>query len=166
MLETLQRAGLGPRIPELVMGLSEPSKSGKVNALRALLEGFGVPFLDHHTGVGGRYSVLTNVGLLPAAVLGVDVGAIRAGAGGGNARAVQHSTIGRATAGADAIGGLEEFRRGPDEGAGGGVGNDAAAGILGQQGWDEGEEKEQEAQLHGDQEMAVLTKTTLLVLTL
>ena len=27
-----------------------------------------MPFLDHHTGVGGRYSVLTNVGLLPAAV--------------------------------------------------------------------------------------------------
>jgi glucose-6-phosphate isomerase len=81
MLETLQRAGLGPRIPELVMGLSEPSKSGKVNALRALLEGYGVPFLDHHTGVGGRYSVLSNVGLLPAAALGVDVAAIRAGAG-------------------------------------------------------------------------------------
>ena len=36
--------------------------------------------LDHDPGVGGRYSVLTNVGLLPAAVLGLDIGAIRAGA--------------------------------------------------------------------------------------
>ena len=36
--------------------------------------------LDHDTGVGGRFSVLTNVGLLPAAVCGLDIGAIRAGA--------------------------------------------------------------------------------------
>ena len=36
--------------------------------------------LEHDPGVGGRYSVLTNVGLLPAAVLGLDIGAIRAGA--------------------------------------------------------------------------------------
>ena len=61
-------------------GLSEPSKPGKTNALRALLEPFGVPFLDHHTGVGGRYSVLTNCGLLPAAVLGLDIEALRRGA--------------------------------------------------------------------------------------
>jgi glucose-6-phosphate isomerase len=37
--------------------------------------------LDHDPGVGGRYSALTNVGLLPAAMLGLDVGAIREGAG-------------------------------------------------------------------------------------
>ena len=36
--------------------------------------------LDHDPGVGGRFSVLTNVGLLPAAVCGLDIGAIRAGA--------------------------------------------------------------------------------------
>ena len=30
--------------------------------------------LDHDPGVGGRYSVLTNVGLLPAAMLGLDIG--------------------------------------------------------------------------------------------
>ena len=36
--------------------------------------------LEHDPGVGGRYSVLTNVGLLPAAVLGLDIKAIRAGA--------------------------------------------------------------------------------------
>ena len=39
-----------------------------------------MPFLEHHTGIGGRYSVLTNVGLLPAAVMGLDIDAIRAGA--------------------------------------------------------------------------------------
>ena len=39
--------------------------------------------LEHDPGVGGRFSVLTNVGLLPAAVLGLDIAAIRAGAGAG-----------------------------------------------------------------------------------
>ena len=47
--------------------------------------------LEHDTGVGGRFSVLTNVGLLPAAICGLDVGAIRAGrrgcAGAGARRA-------------------------------------------------------------------------------
>ena len=37
--------------------------------------------LDHDTGIGGRYSALTNVGLLPAAILGLDVAAVREGAG-------------------------------------------------------------------------------------
>src|SRR5581483_10017380 len=41
---------------------------------------FQAPMLDHDPGVGGRFSVLTNVGLLPAAVLGLDIATIRAGA--------------------------------------------------------------------------------------
>jgi glucose-6-phosphate isomerase len=48
--------------------------------LRDLLGKHQVPMLDHDTGVGGRFSALTNVGLLPAAVLGLDVAAIRQGA--------------------------------------------------------------------------------------
>ncbi|MDO8878000.1 MAG: glucose-6-phosphate isomerase [Pseudolabrys sp.] len=79
-LSALQAASLGPRIPDIFLGLSEPSKSGTANGLRDLLGKFKVPMLDHHTGVGGRFSVLTNVGLLPAAMLGLDVVAIRAGA--------------------------------------------------------------------------------------
>jgi glucose-6-phosphate isomerase len=39
-----------------------------------------VAFLDHDTGVGGRFSALTNVGLLPAAILGLDIVALREGA--------------------------------------------------------------------------------------
>jgi glucose-6-phosphate isomerase len=62
------------------LGLSEPATAGKRNGLRALLSAHGVDMLDHDPGVGGRFSVLTNVGLLPAAVLGLDIGAIRAGA--------------------------------------------------------------------------------------
>ena len=56
------------------------AQGGGKNALRDLLEPEGVRFLEHHTGIGGRYSVLTNVGLLPAAALGLDVQAIRQGA--------------------------------------------------------------------------------------
>lgn len=78
-LQAVKAAGLEARVPELFFGLSEPAKSGKRNGLRDLLA--GVPFLDHDTAVGGRFSVLTNVGLLPAAVMGLDIRAIRKGAG-------------------------------------------------------------------------------------
>ena len=79
-LSALKDAGLQTRIPDLFLGISEPAKSGKKNGLRDLLGKFRVPMLDHDSGVGGRYSALTNVGLLPAAMLGLDVGAIREGA--------------------------------------------------------------------------------------
>lgn len=78
VLDALKRAGLSPA--EHMLGLSEPRKPAGRNALRALLEPEGVAFLDHHTGVGGRFSALTNVGLLPAALIGLDIRAIRAGA--------------------------------------------------------------------------------------
>lgn len=78
-LDALTRAHVTP-ISAHVFGLSEPEKPGKRNALRALLEPFGVAFLPHETGIGGRYSVLTNVGLLPAALLGLDIAQIRNGA--------------------------------------------------------------------------------------
>lgn len=80
VLSALDRAGLRVPAGELMLGLSEPRKPGGRNALRDLLEPEGVLFLEHHTGIGGRYSVLTNVGLLPAAVLGLDIAAIRRGA--------------------------------------------------------------------------------------
>lgn len=80
VLSAFERAGLRGRVSELVLGLSEPRREGAGNALRDLLEPEGVAFLDHHTGIGGRYSVLSNVGLLPAAILGLDIDAIRDGA--------------------------------------------------------------------------------------
>jgi len=80
VLSALDRAGLRRRAGVLFLGLSEPRKPNGRNALRDLLEPEGVRFLEHHTGIGGRYSVLTNVGLLPAAVLGLDIAAIRQGA--------------------------------------------------------------------------------------
>jgi len=80
-LSAVKAAGHGTQIPDIFLGLSEPSKSGGKNGLRDLLGPYKVPMLDHDTGVGGRFSVLTNVGLLPAAVLGLDLAAIREGAG-------------------------------------------------------------------------------------
>jgi glucose-6-phosphate isomerase len=81
VLTALEAASLGPRIPDIFLGLTEPAKAGKRNGLRDLLGKYHVPMLDHDTGVGGRFSVLTNVGLLPAAMLGLDIEAIREGAG-------------------------------------------------------------------------------------
>jgi len=78
-LSVVKAAGLSARIGELFVGISESVKPGKHNGLRDLL-GSSVQVLEHDPGVGGRYSALTNVGLLPAAVLGLDIKAIRAGA--------------------------------------------------------------------------------------
>ncbi len=50
-------------------------------ALRRIAEAEGIPALPVPENVGGRFSVLSPVGLLPAAVCGVDVGALLAGAG-------------------------------------------------------------------------------------
>ena len=79
-LSACKAAGLQESIGGMFFGLSEPAKPGKRNGLRDLLEPEGVTFLDHDTGVGGRFSALTNVGLLPAAILGLDVVALREGA--------------------------------------------------------------------------------------
>jgi glucose-6-phosphate isomerase len=80
-LSALKDAGLQTRIPDIFLGITEPAKSGRANGLRDLLGKYRVPMLDHDPGVGGRYSALTNVGLLPAAMLGLDVAAMREGAG-------------------------------------------------------------------------------------
>ncbi|MEM1371820.1 MAG: glucose-6-phosphate isomerase [Pseudomonadota bacterium] len=79
-LSAVDKAGLSSNVPSMFLGLTEPDKAGKVNGLRALFASRDIPLLEHHTGIGGRYSCLTNVGLLPAKVLGVDVFDVRKGA--------------------------------------------------------------------------------------
>ncbi len=79
VLSALKQVGLDAR--NAVLGISEPVKAGKRNGMRDLLTKHRVTMLDHDPGVGGRFSALTNVGLLPAAVLGLDIAAIRQGAG-------------------------------------------------------------------------------------
>lgn len=79
-LAAVTEAGLARDIPQLFLGLSEPAVAGKRNGLRALLGEYDVAMLDHDPQVGGRFSVLTNVGLLAAAMAGLDIYAVRAGA--------------------------------------------------------------------------------------
>jgi glucose-6-phosphate isomerase len=56
--------------------ITEPSD----NPLRRLAGQFRIHGLDHDPGIGGRFSVLSLVGLLPAALAGVDIEAVRDGA--------------------------------------------------------------------------------------
>ncbi|MBX9862308.1 MAG: glucose-6-phosphate isomerase [Hyphomicrobium sp.] len=79
-LAAVKAAGLESQIPKMFLGITEPEVAGKTNGLRALLASLGVPMIPHHTGIGGRFSCLTNVGLMPAMARGLDVRKIRAGA--------------------------------------------------------------------------------------
>lgn len=79
-LATVKAAGLSNRIPDLFLGLTEPASGSQRSGLRALCDHHKIAMLDHDPKVGGRFSVLTNVGLLPAAALGLDIVAIRQGA--------------------------------------------------------------------------------------
>ncbi len=78
VIEALRQAKR--EIAKHLFGISEPVKTGGRNGLRALLGKFGCEVLDHDTQVGGRFIALTNVGLLPALLAGVDIRALRAGA--------------------------------------------------------------------------------------
>ena len=102
-LAAVKNAGLAAQIPDLFLGLTEPAAPGKPNGLRALLGAHKVALIDHHTGIGGRYSVLTNVGLLPAAVAGVDIAAIRGGAAAGLARVLDGDEVAPAMGAALAV---------------------------------------------------------------
>ena len=88
-LDAVKTAKLDPHAHFL--GITEPAKPGKSNGLRALLGAHQVTMMEHDTGVGGRFSVLTNVGLLPAVVCGLDIGAIRAGAADALAPVLDHN---------------------------------------------------------------------------
>jgi glucose-6-phosphate isomerase len=79
-LTAVKAAGLEERIPQMFLGVTEPRAEGKRNGLRILFEQHGIPCLDHHPGIGGRFSVLTNVGLLAAIARGLDARAVRTGA--------------------------------------------------------------------------------------
>jgi glucose-6-phosphate isomerase len=79
-LSAVRAAALADRVPDIFFGITEPAVAGKRNGLRDLLAGHGIAMLDHAPDVGGRFSVLTNVGLLPAAAARLDIAAVRRGA--------------------------------------------------------------------------------------
>ena len=64
------------RVSDHVAVITEP----KPSPLVSMAENIGCRVLDHDPQVGGRYSALSVTGLLPAAIAGLDINAIRAGA--------------------------------------------------------------------------------------
>jgi glucose-6-phosphate isomerase len=78
LLAALDDAGLEPA--RHVAALTEPGDPS-ANPLLKLAHDHGLKLLDHDPAVGGRFSVLSNVGLVPAMVAGLDAKAVRAGAG-------------------------------------------------------------------------------------
>jgi glucose-6-phosphate isomerase len=70
-------AAVGESAREHLVFITDPASG----ALRPLSKAENITALDIPSAVGGRYSVLTPVGTLPAALVGVDVSAMLAGAG-------------------------------------------------------------------------------------
>ncbi|MDC0111098.1 hypothetical protein OAH91_00425 [Emcibacteraceae bacterium] len=52
----------------------------ETSPLRKLIDLHDLPSLEHHIMLGGRFSILSNVGLLPAAIAGVNIRELRNGA--------------------------------------------------------------------------------------
>jgi glucose-6-phosphate isomerase len=65
-----------------------------VGALRKIADAEGIRTCDIPPNVGGRFSVLSPVGVLPAALIGIDVRALLAGAADVTARAAQPDLAG------------------------------------------------------------------------
>ncbi|OPZ60850.1 MAG: Glucose-6-phosphate isomerase [Deltaproteobacteria bacterium ADurb.Bin510] len=72
----LLKESLGERYREHLIFITDPAKG----VLRPMAEAEGIASLAIPPEVGGRFSVLTPVGLLPAALLGLDIDGLLAGA--------------------------------------------------------------------------------------
>jgi glucose-6-phosphate isomerase len=76
VLEALEAKVGKAKVADHLLTITEP----KDNPLRKIAQRVGGAVLDHDPGVGGRFSVLSLVGLLPAMIAGLDAAAIREGA--------------------------------------------------------------------------------------
>ena len=74
VLDALDRGGLDAG--ERMTAVAQPGDS----TLRRIAAAHGIAVLDCDPGIGGRYSVLSVAGLLPAAIAGLDGAAVRGGA--------------------------------------------------------------------------------------
>jgi glucose-6-phosphate isomerase len=73
--------GAGAKSPERqVAAITEPEVDGKAGDLLEIARREGCPIFHIPKNVGGRFSVLSPVGLLPAALVGVDIRKLCAGA--------------------------------------------------------------------------------------
>jgi len=74
-LSAWNQAGID-RLSDKFMAISQPGQ----NSLRVICEKKNIPVLDHDPRIGGRYSALSLVGILPALIAGVNGADIRDGA--------------------------------------------------------------------------------------
>jgi glucose-6-phosphate isomerase len=74
--EALKAGGGGKYLAQHFAVLTEPTD----NPARRFAEEIGCPTLEHPLDIGGRYAVLSLVGILPALLCGLDGAAIREGA--------------------------------------------------------------------------------------
>lgn len=80
VLDALKASGLDWNAEHHFLAITDPGDD-RSSALRHLCTQHHIPVLDHEPGIGGRFSVLSNVGMLPAELMGLDTRSIRAGAG-------------------------------------------------------------------------------------
>ncbi|HEY5599011.1 MAG TPA: glucose-6-phosphate isomerase [Kiloniellales bacterium] len=76
LLPALAAAVGRDKLPAHALAITE----AKASPLKALAEQHGLQCLDHDPRIGGRFSVLSLVGLLPAMIAGLDAAALRRGA--------------------------------------------------------------------------------------
>ncbi|MFQ5773117.1 MAG: glucose-6-phosphate isomerase [Kiloniellaceae bacterium] len=76
LLPALESAVGRGRLAEHAVVVTEPNDG----ALKKIAARYGVPCFDHHRRIGGRFSVFSIVGALPALIAGLDVAALRRGA--------------------------------------------------------------------------------------
>ena len=67
-------------LPAQMIIITEPEEYEGKNPLRQLAREYDVRVLDHEQDIGGRFAIFTNVGLLPAAIAGINIRALRKGA--------------------------------------------------------------------------------------
>jgi glucose-6-phosphate isomerase len=78
-LKAYDAAGLAAIVPSAFTCLTETAP-GKSNGLLKLAEHLKLRVLEHVADLGGRYSALSNVGLLPALTAGLNARKVRSGA--------------------------------------------------------------------------------------
>lgn len=86
------------RVKQHVMCISDPAQDAP-SALRHIASTYGLQVEEHSAQIGGRFSLFTNVGLLPAAIAGLDIGKIS-----GGARAVLQDFVDKRAESAPALG--------------------------------------------------------------
>ena len=79
MIEELKKGGFDWNVAAHIVVLTSLDNEPN-NALLQIARRHGLKVLEHDANIGGRYAVLSNVGVLPAIVLGLDPLALRKGA--------------------------------------------------------------------------------------